>query len=553
MTTIASSPLGSPMFRRLWLASIVSNVGTFLHTVAASWAMLQMTRSTLWVGLMAASSTLPLLFFALPAGAMADLSDRRRILLVAQSAMAVAAGATAVMAFVGALSPGRLLAAGLLLGAGAAFTLPSWQAMVPDLVPNEQVAGAVALNSAAFNVARAVGPALGGLLVATAGPAAGFGANAVSFLAVVAALIAFPSSTLRGDAESIPSAIASGIRYARFTPAYRWLLGIAVTFGFTTGGLQALLPNVVDVHLGGGSMTYGILLGAMGVGAIAGAASRGRVAAAAGRWMVPGGIGLFGVSAVAVGLSRSPVVTAVGMLVAGAAWVWTLATLNATAQLLSPAWVRGRIMSLYTLAFVGFLPLGAIATGALGTAVGPGPAIALSAVATIALAVVAARVPLPVLSDVVSPTAPTGYDPPAHAAEVDTDRVVVETTWAIDGDLEAYLATMDELRLVRLRTGAVRWRLYHDVDAADRWTEIFVCSSWDAHLRQHRRIDAAGVEVLQRARAFDRDGAPVTRHLAAQATGGARAADVARLRAAHDALHADEDAQTGPIPTARPA
>jgi MFS family permease len=513
----ATAPLRIARFRTLWLASVFSNVGQFLQAVAAAWLMLELTGSPLWVGLMVASPTLPLLFFALPAGALADLVDRRHIMIASQALQAVAALAMALLWFTGLLTPALLLAMGLLLGVGMAFTMPAWQAMVPDLVPRGLVAGAVALNSAGFNVARAVGPALGGLIVATAGPGAAFTLNAVSYLAVMVAIASFRGGTWHDDVEpSLSAAIATGLRYVRFTASYRWLLLVAALFALTSAAVQALLPSMTQDAMGGGATLYGALLGAMGVGALAGAFTRPRVS----RWLrgrlVPVGVTLFGVCGITLGVSRLLPLTLVALTGAGAAWVWTLATLNATTQMLTPAWVRGRTMSVYMLAFLGLLPIGSILAGAAGDLLGAPLAVVISSVGVVALGLSALRLPLPVLEDVVPPEAPVGYEPLPHPTAVKGDRVMVVSTWVIDeNDLADFFAVMAELRLVRLRTGAFRWRLYRNVDDPHRMTEVFVLSSWDQHLRQHRRLDAEAVRTLERARAFDRADGPVTRHLVA--------------------------------------
>ena len=517
VTFAAAAPLRIRDFRVLWLATIVSSVGTFLATVASSWLMLELTRSATWVSLQIASSTLPLLAVAIPAGALADLVDRRRLLVASQATMAVAALGMAGLWAAGAITPGRLLALGVLQGFGLSFGHPAWQALVPDLVPRETVAGAVALNSAAFNVARAVGPALGGVLVATVGPGWGFGLNAVSYLGVMAAVLSFKGGTWHHDDEgSFRTAVAAGLRYARFTPSLGWLLLVATGFALTSANVQALLPNLTDEVLGGEAVTYGVLLGAMGAGALVSAATRPAVAARLGRRMVPVGIAVFGVSGIVVGTSRTVAQAVVGMACAGLAWVWTLATLNATTQLLAPAWVRGRVMSLYTMAFLGMTPLGAVAAGALADAVGVPAAMVASSAGALVLAVAAARLPLPVLGEVATPEPVALEGLPPHAAEVEGGPVLVLTTWVIDADdLAAYLEAMDALRVVRLRTGAQRWRLYRDVEDPHRMTELVVLRSWEQHLRQHRRLDRDAVAALAHARTFDRAGGPVTAHLAA--------------------------------------
>lgn len=518
MSLAAAAPLRIRDFRTLWAASIVSSLGSFLSTIAASWLMLELTRSATWVSLMIASSTLPLVLVAIPAGALADLFDRRKILLVSQGTMAIASVGMTILWAVGAVTPGRLLALGLLQGLGLSIGHPAWQALVPDLVPRDIVAGAVALNSAAFNVARAVGPALGGVLVATAGPGWGFGLNAVSYLGVMAAVLTFRGGRWQRDHEGGPlrTAVGVGLRYARFTPALGWLLLVATGFAITSANLQALLPSLTDAVLGGAAITYGVLLGAMGVGALVGAFTRPQAAERLGARLVPIGIALFGASGIVVGSARSVPQAVAGMAFAGVAWVWTLSTLNATTQLLAPTWVRGRVMSLYTMAFLGMTPVGAVLAGALADGVGVPAAIIGLCSGALVLAFAAARLPLPVLGDVATPepVAFPGLQP--HAAEVEGGPVVVLTSWVIaDDELEGYLEAMDALRIVRLRTGAQRWRLYRDVDDPHRMTELVVLPSWEQHLRQHRRLDADAVESITRARSFDRAGGPTTTHLAA--------------------------------------
>lgn len=511
------APLRISRFRALWAASVVSNVGSFLQTVAASWLMLELTGSPLWVGLMAASSTLPLLFLALPAGALADLFDRRRILIVSQSLMGSAAVSMAVLAFVDAVTPGLLLALGLLLGVGLALNLPAWQALVPDLVPRGLVASAVALNSVSFNVARAVGPALGGVIVATAGAGPAFAVNAVSYLGIIAVLAGFRRTNwVVQDTEPVTSAIATGLRFARFTPAFRRLLAIAAAFAITSAVVQSLLPNVTADALSGGALLYGTLLGAMGFGALAGAVTREAALRVAGRAMVPAAIVGFGVAGAVVGASRLPLLTGVAMVVAGVFWVWALATLNATVQLLAPAWVRGRAMSLYTLAFVGLLPVGSIIGGVIGDGIGAASSVLVMSIGAVLVGLAGVRLGLPGLGEVVSTEPPADWNLEPHEDHLEGGPVMVVNTWTIDEDrLAEFLEVMNDLRMVRLSTGAYRWRLYRNAEDAHRMTEVMLLSSWDDHIRQHRRIDAAAAATIRRAISFDCADGPVTRHLVA--------------------------------------
>jgi MFS family permease len=479
--------------------------------------MLELTGSALWVGLMAASSTLPLLFLALPAGALADTFDRRRILVVSQGLMGSAAMGMAALAYFDQITPGLLLTLGLVLGTGLALNVPAWQAMVPDLVPRGLVASAVALNSASFNVARAIGPALGGLIVATAGPDLAFFLNAISFVGVMAVILSWGGGERLADArDPMRNAIALGLRFARFTPPFRRLLGVAAGFALTSAVVQSLLPNVTEEALDGDATMYGFLLGMMGFGALVGAFTRQTIQQRIGRMMVPTGIVGFGVAGVAVGLSRASMVTGLAMFVAGMFWVWTLATLNATVQLMAPDWIRGRAMSLYTLSFMGLLPIGSIAGGALGDVIGAPEAVAVLSVGAIVFGLGVMRAGVPGLGEVVATEPPPEWNLAPHDFDVSGGPVLVITTWVIrHAELDEFLQVMDRLRLARLRTGAYRWHLYRNVDDPHRMTEVLVLNSWQDHIRQHQRLDAEAVEAIRAAAAFDRAGGPVSRHLVA--------------------------------------
>ncbi|MDH5373924.1 MAG: MFS transporter, partial [Acidimicrobiia bacterium] len=512
----AVAPLRIRQFRSLWIASIFSNVGSFLQAVAGAWLMLELTGSATWVGLMAASTTLPLLFLALAAGAVADLVNRGKVLLVSQIVMGLAAAGMATITHLDLVTPARLLGLSLLLGVGVAFNLPAWQAMVPDLVPRGMVASAVALNSVAFNVARAVGPALGGLIVATAGPQLAFSLNALSYLGVIAVLAVLTRrlGTADRDASSVANAIANGIRFARFTKPFRMLLLLASLFALTSAVIQTVLPNRTE-ELGGSADTFGLLLGAMGLGALVGAFTRQQVVESLGARSIPITISLFGLAGIATGLAPTPWWTVPGLLLAGMAWVWTLTTTNATAQLMSPEWVRGRAMSLYSLAFVGILPLGSILAGTLADLIGSGAAMVALSIGSVVLGLSAPRFGIPALADVETPEFTDEEPPNAHIA-TEGGPVMMVNTWLIDGqDLDTFLQVMNEVRLVRLRTGAYRWRLYRNASDPHRLSEVFLTISWEEHLAQHRRIDDASAGLLRRAREFDRDGGPITRHLVA--------------------------------------
>ena len=535
----AIAPLKIRQFRTLWLAAMFSNLGSFLQAVAGSWLMLELTGSATWVGLMVASTTLPLFFLALPAGALADLIDRGTILLVSQGLMGGAAAAMAIVTYSGDISPALLLTLGLLLGVGVAFNLPAWQAMVPDLVPRGLVASAVALNSVAFNVARAIGPAIGGFILATSGPELAFGINAVSYILVITVIFSIRSqlTVADHDATSIPNAIALGIRFARYTAPFRRLLLLASMFAITSAVIQSVLPTRTE-ELGGDELAYGVLLGAMGLGALIGAFTRKSVVESLGERSIPITITAFGVFGIVEGLAGNVTVAAIALVAIGMCWVWTLTTTNATAQLMSPQWVRGRTMSLYTLSFVGIIPIGSIIAGALADAIGAGAATAAMSVGTVILGASARRFAVPALADIESPEFTAERTGPSHVS-TEGGPVMVVNTWVIDHDrFDEFIAIMNDVKAIRMRTGAYRWRLYRNASDPHRLSEVFHLVSWDEHLAQHRRIDDSSRALLLTARDFDLERSPTTYHLIAVDTEAP--ADWEVLVAAHADYHASD-------------
>ncbi|MEX2655222.1 MAG: MFS transporter [Acidimicrobiia bacterium] len=536
----AVAPLRVPAFRALWLAAMFSSLGTFLQAVAGSWLMLELTDSATWVGLMVASNLAPTLFLAVLAGAIADLFDRTKVMIVAQSLSGLSAVAMAVVTATGHITPGLLLGLGLLLGVGVAFNLPAWQAFVPDLVPRGMVASAVALNSVAFNVARAIGPAIGGLILATLGAQVAFGLNALSYGAVVVVLATVGSKIkVAGQPaeHSMSEAMALGLRFARFTLPFRRVLLLAGLFAICSAVIQAVLPSRT-AELGGQEWTYGLLLGSMGLGALIGAFTRPRVVARLGARAVPVSLTVFGVSGVALGLAPSIPVAVISLVVIGVCWVLALTTLNATAQLMAPGWVRGRAMSLYTLAFAGIIPIGSALSGVVADAIGAGGANVVFSSGAILLGLAAPRFGIPALADVESPDFEEDRIVPPHA-DTEGGPVLISNTWTVDRDhLDEFLPAMKKVRLVRLRTGAYRWRLYRNADDPTRLTEVFLCVSWEDHLAMHRRIDDASRAIIRRAIAFDVNGLPTTRHLVAIDVD--RPADWEALVASHEEYHRND-------------
>ncbi|HVR11548.1 MAG TPA: MFS transporter, partial [Thermoanaerobaculia bacterium] len=354
------SPLRLPLFRWLWIATVASNIGTWLQNVGASWMMTSLTTSTTLVAMVQAATSLPSFLLALPAGALADVIDRRRLLLVTQGWMAAAAAALGVLTLAGLISPWSLLAFTFLLGLGNAANNPAWQAIIPELVPRPELPGAIALGSIGFNVARAAGPALGGLIVATAGPGWTFMLNAVSFLGVMAVLYAWrrPEEETVLPGERILGAMRTGVRYVRHSPEVLAPIARGSTFIFCASSLWALLP-VVARGLHRGAAGYGLLLTALGVGAVAGAMVLPRLRRYASTDLVVAAATLaFAAATLALALLHDFPLLLAMLLLAGGGWLSLLSSLNVAVQTAVPSWVRARALSVYMLIFFGGLAAG---------------------------------------------------------------------------------------------------------------------------------------------------------------------------------------------------
>ena len=510
------APLRVPEYRRVWSGALVSHLGTFLQLVAAPWLMNELTSSPLLVALVASALWLPRLVLTVPAGVLADAFDRRAVLLAGQLFNAASVTVLGVLTWQDRVTPEGLLALSLLLGMGTAVALPAYQTLLPDLVPPSLLANAVTLNSAGFNVARALGPSIAGALVAAGQTALAFFLNAASYLVVVAVLLTIPREVTdaTGRQPMLRSA-TTGFQYARFTRPIRIALAVTGAFALTAASVQSLLPTVVSADLGLGAAAFGLLYGGFGAGALVGAVTRERGRRiVAGRLILPLSIAGFGAAGVVFGLSRNAVLSAIALAFAGLFWVWTMTTLNASVQMLAPRWVRGRVMSLYVMA-AGLQPIGAFVAGVIAEFSGPGVAVACMTGATVVLGIYARRLTLPVLDEIVMPAPPDDWTVAPHPIRVGGSPVAVVTTWRIDPDeIEGFLAAMRELRRHRLRTGARRWSLYRDAADPYRISESFEVFDWDEHLAQHERIDADTAAAILRARSFDRADGPVTVHLA---------------------------------------
>lgn len=502
-------------FRRLWAAVVVFNIGHLVLVVASSWLVLEVTNSPLWVSAMVGAPTVPLLLFALPAGAVADLFNRRLILMLSAGLMMLSASGMAYVTFLGFRSPSLLVALGVLLGVGVAFFNPSWQATVPALVPQHLVPGAIALNSASGGVATALGPALGGLLVATVGSGWSFVAATVGYGVMFVASYFARSPSSEPETDTLPIAIAGGIRYLRFSDGYIALLLLGSCFGFSSAALRAMLPNLTNESLGGDAGLYGVLLGVFGAGAVVGGLTRHHGGRLLGRGMIPVCIVAFGVAGVVVAAIPITGVVMVGIAFSGLLWTWILATMNTVFQMLTPDWVRGRTMAAFVLAVFGILPIGALVAGSLGDIVGAPTAVVVFSVGVSVLGIISLKVDLPVLEEIVPPVTTATRRQPSNSSPPLEGPVMVVNTWTMGSPEEAFEleSVLASLRRLRLATGAYRWNAYRSLEDPLRLSETYVVHSWDHHLQLEARLDTRGKEIISNAKRFGVPQSQVTSHL----------------------------------------
>ena len=385
----AWAPLGEPLFRSLWIASVISYTGTWMQNVGAGWLMTQMTMNPLMIGLVQAAAALPVFLVILPAGALADMVDRRRFLLLTQGWMVLASATLGIMTLTSRVGPWMLLLFTFLLGFGAVMNDPAWQAITPELVPARQHASAVALNSAGFNVARAVGPALGGIIVAAVGCGTTFLLNAFSFLGVIWFLYRWKRPMeARPNTQRVWPAIGHGFTYVRESGLAKSVLLRTGTFSVAAVAMLALLPIIARPY---GALGYGVLLACFGLGALIGAVALPRVRE---KLSVDGVVGaaimIFAGMTFAAGRAQAFTLLCAVMLVAGAAWIGILACLNVAAQTMCPAYVRARALSFYLLVLQGGMAVGATLWGALAKRIGVPDALGVAAV-VLALGVFALR------------------------------------------------------------------------------------------------------------------------------------------------------------------
>jgi MFS family permease len=510
-------PLRVPIFRNLLLADVVSDIGTFMQNVGAAWLMVSLGAGPIYVALTQTASALPYFLLALPAGSAGDIVDRRKLVLFTEWWMVAATLLLAVLTIAGFMSPWLLLVLTFAISAGDAFESPTWRAILPELVSKSDLEAASALNGIEFNLARAIGPALAGVLIAVAGVAAAFVVNVVSFFGVILVVSRWkrPVRKRTAPAETLTGATVDALRYVRHSPA---ILGVVVRTGivmFFAAAIFALLPSV-SRSVNHSAVGYGLLLGCFGAGAVAGALI---LAPARARWstemVVSTGVVILGLATIAVaGLHRLSTL-APFMVIGGAAWITFISLISALVQNMTPDWVRARVLAVFILVYQGSFALGSAAWGAVAQRAGVRTALVYAGIGTMGTVVLALVAKLPDSTADLSPW--NHWRMPVVVKEIGSDLqrgpvlVTIEYTVA-PGKAAEFEQAIHEYGRMRLRDGAYRWGIYRDTETAERYVEIFLVHSWAEHLRQHERqtnADRAGEQRLCTFVAKD----PEVRHL----------------------------------------
>lgn len=528
----ALSPFRFPVFRSIWFASVASNLGGLIQTVGAAWMMTSIAKSADMVALVQTSVALPIVLLSLFAGAMADNLDRRKVMLGAQIYMLIVSIALTVCAWLGVITPWLLLLFTFLIGCGAAFNGPAWQASVGDMVPRAHLAGAVAINSMGFNIARSVGPAIGGAIVAAAGAAAAFAVNAASYIALITVLSRWrpirPPQLL--PRETLGIAVAAGIRYVSMSPSIRRVLIRGAVFGVGASSVMALLPLLAKELLAGGPLTYGLLLGAFGVGAVGGALSSSKLRE---RYSSEGlsrvACIAFAIAAAVAGVSTFLLLTILTMMIAGAAWVLTLSTFNVSVQLSTPRWVVARALSLYQVTTFAGMAAGSWLWGVISTTDGVWLAMFGAAAVMLICSAMGLRIPLVETTDLnLDPL--RRWEAPETVVPVEsrTGPVVITIEYLIrEEDVLEFLSTMAERRRIRKRDGAMNWMLLRDLGDAHVWVERFTTPTWLDYIRHNNRMTHDDATIPQRLRELHQGpGLPVVRRMIERQTGAMPAGHV---------------------------
>jgi len=496
----------------IWTATVLGNIGTFMRDVSSAWLVTGLSASPASVAMIQAAGTLPFFLLAIPAGVLSDILDRRRLLIALQIVLGSVSSLLAVLAWTGSVSVEGLIVLTFLGGVGAALATPAWQAITPELVPRSDLKGAVALNSLGINIARSIGPALGGFLLALLGAAAVYGLDVLTYVLVGGALLWWRREADHDDGlrENFGGALRAALRYARASRDLHRILWRAVVFFAFASAVWALLPIVARQEIGGGPGFYGLLLGSVGAGAIAGAVLMPRARARLGQdGLVLAATLVTAAATILLALTNLEIVAIVATFVLGIAWIAMLTTLNSTMQAILPNWIRGRGLAIYLTAFNGAMTAGSLGWGFLAQEIGTDTALVAAGLSLVVVALLAHRAPLPAGESDLTPS--LHWPEPAMAEPVAHDRgpVMIMVTYRIlQADRAAFLAALERLSEERWRDGAYSWGISEDAADPEHIVEWFFVESWAEHLRQHKRISKADADIQAEARQFHQGAEP---------------------------------------------
>ena len=510
-------PLRGKTFRNLLIADVFSDVGTFMQSVGAAWLMVSLKAGPMYVALTQTASALPFFLFALPAGALGDICDRRKLILFTEIWMALVAVALAALVVTGFISPWLLLVLTFALSAGDAFETPTWRAVLPELVAKEDLEAASALNGIEFNLARAVGPGLAGLLIATFGIGTAFVVNAASFIGVIFVVARWkrPHRKRTAPAERVAGATMAALRYVRYSTAIRTLTIRAGAVMFFASALLALLPTVAQ-RVSGSPIAFGLLLGCFGAGAVFGAfvlqPARARFST---ETVASAGVAILGVATIVVSILHALPALSVVLLIGGAAWIVFISLVTALVQKLAPDWVRARVLAVFILVFQGGMAGGSAVWGAVAQHHGVSTALMWAGLGAIATTALGLRWKLP---DTTLDVTPWNHwrmpvIPDDLELGLESGPVLVTVEYLVDRDHSSdFLKAMHRFQRIRRRDGASRWGIYRDTEHPDLYVETFIVSSWAEHLRQHERITRADRALEERISSYTLK-EPMVRHL----------------------------------------
>jgi len=524
------TPLRDPIFRRIWSTSLLSNLGQQMQAVAAAWVMLEITRAADLVALVQSASMLPVMLFALPSGALADMYDRRKVAVAALFLSLLGASLLAFASLASVISPIVILAGVFVTGTGISLYAPAWQASVAELVGPRALPAAISLYAMSSNAARSLGPAIGGFVVASAGALAAFSVNAVLYLPLLAALLLWRREVPppRLPPERLDRAIGAGLRYVRHSQQLRRAIFRSMLAGVGGAAIYALLPLVADEMLGGGAKTYGLLLGGFGLGAVGLAAIASTIQAR----FAPERVACLSSLALAAAImiiatSTSLGLTITAMVFAGGSWMILIATYNVSIQLASPRWVSGRTLAAFQVGIAGGLAGGAALWGFIAEELG------VEATLIITSGFVAFTATIGLVASLTRPVAPEQAPPPARDPIVQmaltgtSGPVVIEIAYQVRNEnaREFYHAMRAVIRS-RERNGAFATSLRRDISNPLLWVEQFTYTTWDDYLRARNRPTSADRSLRDQAYAFHmRDELPVIRLYLERPTGSVRWSD----------------------------